>query len=194
MCIGYADLPDVIDARGRVALPDPPAATEEQCYSYRTMATDAYKEEWLREIPADRKSLVIMEGLVVYLPTNDGECLIKRLATNFAPKGGEMLFEGTSPTAVKMLNWQLKRKNQFLVQFDFAIGHPKDVEKLHSGLKLLGHHTLMSKPALTHLSFGQRILAFILNMIPYFRSFSRYMRFKMQGVDKSGPQQAAAAT
>ncbi|KAM3548496.1 hypothetical protein ARSEF4850_009378, partial [Beauveria asiatica] len=48
---------------------------------------DVTTTEWLEELCADRPTLVIMEGLLMYLSVADAEALVQRLVDCFAPCG-----------------------------------------------------------------------------------------------------------
>lgn len=74
------DVPEVMALRRRV-LPLPPDGCE-----YRMLEADVTGAAWLDEIPADRPTLVIMEGLVMYLAWDDVAVLVRRICDRF-PSG-----------------------------------------------------------------------------------------------------------
>lgn len=78
------DLPDVVDLRTRLELPRPDG-------DYELRAADALSQEWLDAIPADRPTLVVAEGVVMYFKPEDGLSLIQRLAHRFEGVGGQIL-------------------------------------------------------------------------------------------------------
>jgi O-methyltransferase involved in polyketide biosynthesis len=47
------------------------------------MEASATDESWLKTFPADRRILIITEGIFMYLEDSDAENLIRRLVRNF---------------------------------------------------------------------------------------------------------------
>lgn len=69
------DFPDVLDLRGRL-LP-------ERSGDYRTIGSSVTEDGWLREVPDDRPTAAVFEGLTMYLSEMDGKALLQRLAGRF---------------------------------------------------------------------------------------------------------------
>lgn len=86
------DFPEVIALRRRL-YPEHPSA------GYHLIGSSVTDTAWLEEIPADRPVLIIAEGLLMYLPEEDGWALLRRLLGRFS--GGELVFDIVSPTAAK---------------------------------------------------------------------------------------------
>ncbi|KAI0153713.1 S-adenosyl-L-methionine-dependent methyltransferase [Pestalotiopsis sp. NC0098] len=70
------DLPDVVELRRSLELPEPEG-------DYELKPADVLSQDWLDCIPNDRPTLIIAEGLVMYLKPEDGQSVFKRLAKNF---------------------------------------------------------------------------------------------------------------
>jgi O-methyltransferase involved in polyketide biosynthesis len=87
------DYPETIDLRRRI-YPDRPG--------YRTIGSSVTETGWLEHVPTDRPTLVIAEGLTMYLPQDAGEQLVRRLIAAFP--NGEMLFDAHSPLLIKRQN------------------------------------------------------------------------------------------
>lgn len=83
------DLPDVVALRRQLV--PPPARGD-----YRLLAADVCAEDWLRALPADRPTLVVMEGLTPYFTEAEGRRLFARLAGHFTA-GGQILCDGVGP-------------------------------------------------------------------------------------------------
>ncbi|WP_225729569.1 MULTISPECIES: class I SAM-dependent methyltransferase [unclassified Nocardia] len=62
---------------------------------YRMIGSSVTDTAWLDETPADRPTLIIAEGLLMYLPQAEVRALLQRLTDRFAE--GEMLFDTQSP-------------------------------------------------------------------------------------------------
>ncbi|KAI4592648.1 hypothetical protein KJ359_010550 [Pestalotiopsis sp. 9143b] len=78
------DLPDVVEMRRSLELPEPEG-------DYELRPADVLSQDWLESIPNDRPTLIIAEGLVMYLKPEDGLSVFKRLAKNFQGVGGQIL-------------------------------------------------------------------------------------------------------
>nr|WP_279578865.1 class I SAM-dependent methyltransferase [Fodinicola feengrottensis] len=65
------DFPEVIELRERL-LPSPAG-------DYRMVRSSVTSDEWLQEIPADRPTVAVFEGLSMYLTKDDGKRLIQRI-------------------------------------------------------------------------------------------------------------------
>jgi O-methyltransferase involved in polyketide biosynthesis len=78
------DMEEVIEVRKKVMPPVPEGG------DYTMVAADVTGEGWLREVPNDRPTLVICEGLLMYLEMEEVLKLLKRICERFE-KGGQIL-------------------------------------------------------------------------------------------------------
>jgi O-methyltransferase involved in polyketide biosynthesis len=109
------DFPDVIELRRRLY---PERA------GYRLLASSATDPGWLDEIPVDRPTLIVAEGVLPYLTEADARQLFVRL-TDQLPTG-ELIFDGVAgPTArmSKLFQWRL--------------GDPREIERWNPRLALI---------------------------------------------------------
>jgi methyltransferase (TIGR00027 family) len=86
------DLPEVIGIRQRLY---------ESRAGYRMIAASVTDGAWLAEVPAGRPTIVIAEGLLLYLQPADVEALLRRLLDHCG--GGELAFDGYSRLGVRLL-------------------------------------------------------------------------------------------
>lgn len=172
------DLPEVIDARHRAsaAMPSPPGGPG---YSYEMLAADATATEWLQAMPADRPTLVIMEGLSMYLSVEAAEALIRRLVSHFAACGGELVLDTMSPKFEALLNWVVRVQKKFNFQFGYTLGSPVEILRLDKRLRLVQGHTFTDNPAIKLLAWQPRLFLWVLSWIPYAGALCHFMRFKM---------------
>lgn len=80
------DQPGVIELRRRLY-----SDTEQ----YRMIGSSVTDPQWLEEVPAGRPTLVVAEGLLMYLPEREVRGLLDRLIDRF--EYGELLFDTISP-------------------------------------------------------------------------------------------------
>lgn len=67
---------------------------------YRMIGSSVTDPEWLDQIPTGRPTLVVAEGLLMYLQETDVRQLLERLTDRF--DSGEMLFDTLSPLAPRL--------------------------------------------------------------------------------------------
>lgn len=108
------DLPDVIAVRRRLF---------EESDGHQMIAASVTDAGWLNELPKDRPTLVIAEGLFPYLHTEDVRALLQRLTDHFAT--GELLFDS-------LAHWMTRFIKVFV--FSFRDGH--ELERWNPRLQL----------------------------------------------------------
>ena len=109
------DFPDVIELR-RGLYPERAG--------YQLLASSVTDPDWLQEIPVDRPTLVVAEGVLPYLTEAEVRQLLVRLIDRLP--GGELIFDGVAgPTAhmTKLFQWRL--------------GEPYEIERWNPRLTVL---------------------------------------------------------
>jgi methyltransferase (TIGR00027 family) len=182
------DLPDVIELRDRL-YPQPEA-------NYRTIAASVTERDWLDEIPNGRPTLVVAEGLTMYLTEADGVDLLRRLVERF--EVGEMMFDAVLPWTVRAArySWFLQRTG---ATFHWGIGDPHALELRVPGLRLARELPLMDLPGLAKMDATNRAIAKVMNTFPALRNAMRLLRFSFEHrpqekVELTGAQATMLAT
>jgi O-methyltransferase involved in polyketide biosynthesis len=160
------DLPEVIDLRRRL-FPERDG--------YRMLASSVTEHGWLDEVPADRPTLVIAEGLLMYLEPGDVARLLQRLTDRFAAGGGELLFDGVAPWVVRVTNLMFGPFAGF--RMSWSIGDGREVERVNPRLR----HVMTVSPPTRHAEIpGQcfRALYRTICKIPKYRDALRLFRFE----------------
>lgn len=67
---------------------------------YRMIGSSVTDKEWLIEVPTDRPTLVVAEGLLMYLTEPDVRALLQRIPDRFG--SGELAFDTTSPMGPRL--------------------------------------------------------------------------------------------
>jgi O-methyltransferase involved in polyketide biosynthesis len=109
------DFPDVIELRRRLY---PEHA------GYRLLASSATDPGWLDEIPVDRPTLMVAEGVLPYLTAADVRQLFVRL-TDRLPSG-ELIFDGVAGPTARMSKL-----------FQWSLGDPREIERWNPRLTLI---------------------------------------------------------
>ncbi|MCI2419404.1 class I SAM-dependent methyltransferase [Saccharopolyspora sp. K220] len=182
------DMPNVIELRDQL-YPDTPE-------NYRTIASSVTEPEWLDEIPTGRPTLVVAEGLTMYLTEADGVALLRRLVERF--QVGEMMFDAVLPYTVRLAGY-----SRFLArtgaEFHWGIGNPHTLELRVPGLRLQREQTLVDRPGLAKMTAGERAAAKIMNSTRSMRNALRLLRYSfvhrpVEKVELTGSQATMLAT
>lgn len=124
----------VVDLRNRL-IPGP----VEGDYALRTL--DVTKEGWYRDVPADRPTLIVAEGLMPYLEPDQGQKLIRDLVEYFGSGNGENRHDGqlvfdTLGTLSIRLTGYIKALRSSKAAFKWGVDEPEQILGIHSQLQL----------------------------------------------------------
>ncbi|KAI1174852.1 S-adenosyl-L-methionine-dependent methyltransferase [Nemania sp. FL0916] len=165
-----ADLPGVVALRRRLLPTSLPGR------DYQLVAADVTSDAWLAAIPKDRPVLVIMEGLVSYLPPDDATGLLRRLVDGLGE--GELHFDCMNTTVLaanqKDSKGILSRTGS---TFQWAVDDLHDIEKIHTSLHLLEAIRYLEAPGVEQLPLLNRLGHYMLSWVPSLRDSVRFVRF-----------------
>ncbi|KAK4643695.1 hypothetical protein QC761_0070520 [Podospora bellae-mahoneyi] len=161
------DLPDVVDLR-RESMPEPSRANQ-----YSLMAGSALDPAFIQSLQNDRPTIIVIEGLVPYLTTSEGEAMIANLCGHF--KTGELIFDITNwyTTLIERLVGSIKHTK---AKLRWTSDKPKNLERVHPGLTLLKAHPLCTLDGVRNLPLGGRIFLWLQSLIPFTRYSAQYLR------------------
>lgn len=169
------DLPDVIDVRRKLQLSKP----DSDRMQYDMVGADVTDELWLAklQLPRDHKTLVLFEGLSMYLKSAHGRVLIEQLTEYFVKAGNQMAFD--------CFNWlpiTLQRFEPIIAStgstLSWAINDPKELEGWHQGLHVTGEILPADNPENVRLPMVLRCLLWMVSWVPVLRTSSRYLRYE----------------
>lgn len=122
------DQPRVVEARARL-LSQPPG-------DYTLRALQVTKPGWLKDIPNDRPTLVVAEGLLPFLSAAEGKRVLLDIADYF--HRGEILTDHVSPMVAR-LSSMIKFLRTSGSRFQWGVGDPREeIEPLHPKLRMEG--------------------------------------------------------
>lgn len=121
------DQPGVIELRRRLY---------EETESYRMIASSVTDPQWLEDIPPGRPTLVVAEGLLMYLAEQDVRQLFGRLIDRFGT--GELQFDTVSALGPPMS----KVFTKGIVKW--GIGNVRDLEAWHPKLRFLERRSALA--------------------------------------------------
>ncbi|KAI1862344.1 uncharacterized protein JN550_010206 [Neoarthrinium moseri] len=140
------DRPLVVDLRRRLIPQDPPGD-----YSLRTL--DVNKSGWLSDIPADRPTLIMAEGLFMYLTPAKVESVICDLVDYF--KQGELVLDTVSKIYVRYTS-QVELLQASGAKWLWGTDDAKEVEKFHRQLRMIDQ--VWSTEYMGHKSLGRSLV------------------------------------
>lgn len=112
---------------------------------YELIAASVIELEWLERVPADRPVLVVAEGLVVYLPENEGLALFNRITQTFP--SGEVIFDAYSRLTIRLITL-VARCRRFALHLTWGIDDPHLIEKQVPRLTLVDVVPFLTIPEL----------------------------------------------
>lgn len=163
------DLPEVIALRQHV-LPQPFSRRD-----YRLIGASVTDSAWLEDIPADRPTVVVMEGLLSYLIEEDVLGLLSRLVNRL--QEGELLFECVNTAVLSSLRkGNIKTVERTGAQFHWAIDDLKKLQDIHPRLEILESICFVEAPGVEELSLSSRATMYLLSWVPSIRESVRFIR------------------
>lgn len=160
------DFPDVIDLRAQVY----PA--RENTTLIRSSVTDT---AWLDQVPADRPTLVVAEGLTMYLDPEGGLELFRRVAEHF--DSGEVFIDAYSKLGIRMQKTNsVVRRAKATLRWGID---PADLEAV--GLTLVSARNaeaFVPEEDWQYLPAFQRVLYRGMLRIPVLRDVGRLLRYR----------------
>jgi O-methyltransferase involved in polyketide biosynthesis len=161
------DHPEVVALRERLL--DPPEG------DYRAVGASVTEDGWLQEVPADRPTVAVFEGLTMYLRERDGRRLIERITGRFP--AGQLLFDcyGTAGIRLQKLVPAVRRSGATL---HWAVDDPRELEGWHDGLVLTDALRSVDMPGLDLLPPAGRVQMAVLARLPGLRDVGRILRYR----------------
>lgn len=159
------DFPEVVELRERLI--DRPVG------DYRVIGSSVTDFEWLDNVPADRPTVAVFEGLTMYLHKEAGKQLIQRLTSQFPT--GQLLFDCYGSIGIKLQKRVPAVRNAGATLY-WGIDDEHEIETWHPGLQCLD--------ALRSLELGRgsmpasgRLGLWIMSRLPGFKDIGKVLRY-----------------
>lgn len=172
------DLPDMVELRRKV-IPEPKGQDSE--IDYALLAGSATDPEFIRSLPNDRSTILVLEGLTAYLQPEEGPAMIKTLCEHFskhdAEGQNEMVLEVINSFTLTLqgLLGYLKRTESAVY---WGIDDCEELEKLHEGLELVEEHPVCTLPGVVNSPLAGRIFWWCCSWFTFSRNSLRHLRLK----------------
>jgi hypothetical protein len=159
------DYPDVADLRRQLF----PARD-----NYRVIAASVTDPAWLTEVRSDRPTLMIAEGLTMYLTESDGVALLRRIVDTFG--SGELQFDAFNRLGIKSqwMNAVVRRSGATLY---WGINGPDDIVDAVPGVRLLAWESPFDSATFQDVAWYYRAMAGVMSLAPALRYMAQYHRY-----------------
>ncbi len=141
---------------------------------YHVVAASVTDPAWLADIPADRPTLMIGEGLTMYLTEHDGVALLRRVVDRFG--SGELQFDAFNWLGIRsqVLNSVVRRSGSTL---RWAINKPEDILGAMPGVRLLAWQRWFESPTFAQLPASARATGKAMALVPALANMAQYHRY-----------------
>lgn len=162
------DYPEVIQLR-RELLPGRPG--------YQTLEASVTDDGWLTQVPADQPTLVVAEGLTMYLTEEQVRRLVERVTSHFP--SGQLMFDAYSTRAIGMQRRVPAVRNAGAT-LHWGLDDPRLLESWVEGLTLVEERTSWQVPGWNRLPWHLRLLMGAVAGIPRFKKIGWIARYRFQ--------------
>ncbi|KAK0724177.1 O-methyltransferase [Lasiosphaeris hirsuta] len=162
------DLPEVVELRQDL-LPRPEG-------DYELVAASVTDDAWLEEIPADRPTVVVMEGLLMYIEQAEVGQLVKRICDRFAT--GQILADVMGRFSLFMQGRVSKPITSTGAVFVSSVDHGSELAGVHEKLRVrteVRHWEHANERAMPMFA---RIVLWLMSWIPGIATARSEMRFE----------------
>ncbi|BBW99768.1 putative O-methyltransferase [Mycolicibacterium moriokaense] len=159
------DYPDVADLRRQLF----PSRDH-----YHVVAASVTDPAWLADVRSDRPTLMIAEGLTMYLTESDGVALFRRIVDAFP--SGELQFDAFNRLGIRSqwLNAVVRRSGATLY---WAINGPDDIVDVVPGVRLLAFQSPFDSASFAEVAWYYRAMAAVMSLAPALRYMAQYHRY-----------------
>jgi O-methyltransferase involved in polyketide biosynthesis len=142
--------------------------------NYHVIAASVTDPGWFADIPRDRPTLMIGEGLTMYLTEEDGVALLRRVVEH-APSG-ELQFDAFNSLGIKSqwMNTVVRRSGATL---HWGIDGPDDVLDAVPGVRLLAWVSALESDTFKQLPGYYRLMVNAMSRLKALRYMAQYHRY-----------------
>lgn len=165
------DYPDVIALRQKLY----PARD-----GYHLIGSSVTEPGWIAGLPRDRPTMIVAEGLLLYLPEEEVPLLLERLVQR--SPGGEIVFDAYSPFGLKLIAMQPSIKATGAA-LRWSLDDPCELERQVPGLELVTEMTAYDPdgydPAqIARMSWPARFTIQFFSLIPPLARIGLLLRYR----------------
>lgn len=161
------DYPEVLELRRRL-LPRPAG-------DYHEIGASVTDDGWLADIPDDRPTVAVFEGLTMYLREHEVKGLLQRLTDRFGT--GQLLFDCYGTMGIRLQRHVVAVRNAGAT-LHWGIDDPYLIEAWHEGLTCVDALRAVDMPGVEELPTAGRAAMWVLARLPGFRDVGWILRFR----------------
>ncbi len=141
---------------------------------YHVVAASVTDPSWLAQIPDDRPTLMIAEGLTMYLSEQEGVALLRRVVDRFGR--GELQFDAFNRLGVKSqwINTVVRRSGSTL---RWGIDRPDEILEAVPGTRLLSWVRWFESDTFERLPRAYQVMGRVMSRVPALANMSQYHRY-----------------
>src|SRR6476619_7460986 len=141
---------------------------------YHVIAASVTDPAWFAQIPRDRPTLMIGEGLTMYLTEQDGVALLRRVVDHAT--SGELQFDAFNRLGIKSqwTNTVVRRSGATL---HWGIDGPDDIVKAVPGVRLLEWRSAVEVDGFAEVAWYYRATLRLMRLVPALRYMAQYHRY-----------------
>jgi O-methyltransferase involved in polyketide biosynthesis len=141
---------------------------------YHLVATSATDPSWLDQIPADRPTLLLAEGISMYLTEHEGVAMLQHVVDRFP--SGELQIDFYNWLTIRSQKTH-KLQRQSGSTLHWAVNTPADVLSRVSGVRLLTAVTFFDATTFSRASAAFRLARRLVRAVPPLRRALQYHRY-----------------
>jgi O-methyltransferase involved in polyketide biosynthesis len=141
---------------------------------YHLVATSATDPSWLERIPGDRPTLLLAEGVSMYLTERDGVALLQHVVDRFP--SGELQIDFYNWLAIRSQKTH-KLQRQSGSTLYWGVNKPADILNRVSGARLLTAVTFFDAATFSRTSAAFRLARRLVRAVPPLRGMLQYHRY-----------------
>jgi O-methyltransferase involved in polyketide biosynthesis len=141
---------------------------------YRVIAASVTDPAWLGDTPQDRPTLMIAEGLTMYLQPEDGIGLLRRVVEQFP--SGELQFDAFNRLGIK-LQWTNTVVRRAGATLYWGINGRDDIVNAVPGVRLLSWMSVFDSDTFKRLPWPYQLMAKVMSVAPAMRNMAQYHRY-----------------
>ena len=138
------------------------------------VATSVTDPGYLADVPADRPTLVIGEGLTMYLTRDEGIALLRRAVDRFP--SGELQFDAFNTFGIKA-QWSNRVVTRAGATLHWGIDGPDDILTAVPGTRLLAWISVFESEAFRAIPGPYRLMGKVMSVVPTLRYMAQYHRY-----------------
>lgn len=161
------DYPDVIALRSRFYL---------DTDIYHMLGSSVLDFDWMDRISRPGPTIIIAEGLMMYLREQDVKALVVQLHEGFP--GSELAFDAFSRSTAARIR-QHPSIRQTGARGQWGIDSARDIEQWAAGIRLLEEWTFTESADIARLGWGYRIAFRLASMFRAARNAHRILRYQL---------------